>query len=46
MGPVDNISQHVGLINHHPVGTGRLGPDGRIGRLSVIKNQRGIGYGR
>ena len=42
----DNISQHVGLINHHPVGTGRLGPDGRIGRLSVIKNQRGLGFGR
>ena len=42
----DNISQHVGLINHHPVGTGRLGPHGRIGRLSVIKNQRGLGFGR
>ena len=33
-------------MNHQPVGTGRLGPDGRIGRLSVIKNQRGLGYGR
>ena len=42
----DCISQHVGLVNHQPVGTGRLGPDGRIGRLSVIKNQRGLGYGR
>ena len=42
----DDISQHVGLMNHKPVGTGRLGPDGRIGRLSVIKNQRGIGHGR
>ena len=33
-------------MNHQPVGTGRLGPDGRIGRLSIIKNQRGLGYGK
>ena len=42
----DSISQHVALMTRQPVGTGRLGPDGRIGRLSVVKNQRGLGYGK
>ena len=43
---LDEISQHVGLMSRYPVGTGRLCPDGRIGRLSVIKSQRGKGHGR
>lgn len=29
-----------------PVGTGRLGPDGRIGRLAVLADRRGRGIGR
>ena len=43
---LDEISRHVCLISSFPIGTGRLCPDGRIGRLSVIKNYRGNGCGK
>ena len=43
---LDEICQHVGLTRNFPIGTGRLCPDGRIGRLSVIKTHRRKGHVR
>lgn len=44
----DIISTHVLAFNAdgQPVGTVRLLPDGRIGRMAVLKEWRGIGIGR
>lgn len=43
----DAISVHVLAINTagQPVGTARLLPDGRIGRMAVLKEWRRQGYG-
>jgi len=43
----DPMSVHVvALINLVPVATGRLAPDGKIGRMAVLKNFRIKGIGR
>ncbi|MBE7386216.1 MAG: GNAT family N-acetyltransferase [Leptolyngbya sp. SIO1E4] len=43
----DPVSQHVlALFEGHAVGTGRLTPDGRIGRVAVAKHLRNQGIGR
>jgi len=43
----DIISTHFLVFNNHgeAVGTGRLLPDGHIGRMAVLKEWRGKGYG-
>ncbi len=43
----DPISTHVLAISPdgNPVGTARLLPDGRVGRMAVLKNRRGEGIG-
>ncbi len=43
----DAISTHVLARNFDglPVGTARLLPDGHIGRMAVLKEWRGNGYG-
>lgn len=42
----DPISQHLLLFaKDQPVATGRLTPDGHIGRLAVLKSCRNRGYG-
>jgi len=43
----DAISMHVLAFNSDgkPVGTARLLPDGHIGRMAVLKEWRGKGYG-
>jgi predicted GNAT family N-acyltransferase len=44
---MDAKSLHaVAFENHFPVGTGRLLPDGHIGRMAVLKDWRGRGIGR
>lgn len=43
----DAVCQHVlALAGDEPVGTGRLLPDGHIGRMAVRKTWRGRGVGR
>ena len=43
----DAASQHVlALVDNVPVGSGRLLPDGHIGRMAVLKPWRGQGVGR
>jgi predicted GNAT family N-acyltransferase/diadenosine tetraphosphate (Ap4A) HIT family hydrolase len=43
----DSISRHVVIAeNQAGLGTGRLAPDGRIGRVAVEKNHRNKGLGR
>lgn len=43
----DERSRHVlALRNGEPVGTGRLLPDGHIGRVAVLKECRGTGVGQ
>ncbi len=43
----DAVSQHVlALADGVAIGTGRLLPDGHIGRMAVIKSWRGRGVGR
>ena len=44
---LDSSSQHVIALtsNGHAIGTGRLLPDGRIGRMAVLKSWRGRGVG-
>ena len=43
----DAVSQHLLALAHGvPVGTGRLLPDGHIGRMAVLKPWRGQGVGR
>jgi predicted GNAT family N-acyltransferase len=32
-------------LNGHPIGTGRLRPDGRVGRMAVLREHRGQGVG-
>ena len=43
----DSISTHFLVFNNHgeAVGTARLLPDGYIGRMAVLKEWRGKGYG-
>lgn len=42
----DPVSVHVlATLNRDPVGTGRLNPAGKIGRIAVIPGQRGRGAG-
>lgn len=43
----DSICHHVLVTDadNKPVGTGRIGPDGRIGRMAVLKEYRGQGVG-
>jgi len=44
----DEVSTHAIAYNEEgqPVATGRLLPDGHIGRMAVIKSLRGCGLGR
>ena len=43
----DPKSRHVLLsIDGQPVGTGRLLPDGHIGRVAILKEFRGLGLGQ
>jgi len=43
----DPMSVHVmAIMNFVPVATGRLVPDGKIGRMAVLKNLRKKGIGR
>jgi predicted GNAT family N-acyltransferase len=43
----DAISLHAVAYDEHgaPVGTGRLLPDGHIGRMAVLRSMRGTGIG-
>jgi predicted GNAT family N-acyltransferase len=44
--PEDATSVHVlATLNRDPVGTGRLSPAGKIGRIAVLPAQRGRGIG-
>jgi len=36
----------LAYVDGQPVGTGRLLPDGHIGRMAVLKSQRGKGIGK
>ena len=43
----DAVSLHVlGYYRGEPVATGRLLPDGHIGRVAVLKPYRGLGFGK
>jgi len=43
---MDAVSLHVvAYVNGEPVGTGRLLPDGHIGRMAVRRRARGAGIG-
>ncbi|NJN47367.1 MAG: GNAT family N-acetyltransferase [Candidatus Competibacteraceae bacterium] len=44
----DPVSQHVLALDQRdrPIGTGRLLPDGHIGRLAVLQSWRGFGIGK
>ena len=43
----DAVCRHVlALADGIPIGTGRLLPDGHIGRMAVLKSWRGRGVGR
>ncbi len=43
----DAVCQHVlALAGSLPIGTGRLLPDGQVGRMAVLKDWRGRGVGR
>jgi len=42
----DPVSVHVlAFVNAKPVATGRISPDGKIGRMAVLKNFRKKGIG-
>jgi predicted GNAT family N-acyltransferase len=42
----DNVSVHaLARLNREPVGTGRLNPAGKIGRIAVVARLRGRGIG-
>ncbi len=43
----DRLCHHVLVTDAHnkPIGTGRIGSDGRIGRMAVLKAYRGQGIG-
>lgn len=45
--PLDRQCRHVIARDRHgaPIGTGRLTPDGRIGRMAVLREWRGAGVG-
>ncbi len=45
---IDRDCHHVvARDNHHnPIGTARLSPDGKIGRMAVLQNWRGKGVGK
>lgn len=43
----DPISSHVvAFLSHHPIATGRITPDGKIGRMAVLKPFRKNGIGK
>lgn len=43
---MDDVCLHaVAFLNEEPVGTGRLLPDGHVGRMAVLKQWRGRGIG-
>jgi predicted GNAT family N-acyltransferase len=43
----DAVSSHViAVLEGVDVGTGRLAPDGHLGRVAVLKDHRGRGVGR
>lgn len=44
---LDAVCEHVLAIDNanRPIGTGRLSPDGHIGRMAVLRSYRGIGVG-
>lgn len=43
----DAVSRHaLAYVHHHAVATGRLLPDGHIGRLAVLPEWRGQGLGQ
>ena len=43
----DPLAVHVvAFINSQPVATGRIAPDGKIGRMAVLKNFRKKGIGQ
>lgn len=44
---MDSVSHHVlAIIDKQAVGTGRITPDGKIGRMAVLKNFRRNGIGQ
>lgn len=47
MDDLDAVCQHVLVYdsNHNPVGTGRIDPKGKIGRMAVLPSYRGKGIG-
>jgi len=44
----DEISQHILALDNsgNPIGTGRIKPDGQIGRMAVLKDWRNKGVGK
>ena len=44
----DEIAQHILALdnNNKPIGTGRIKPDGQIGRMAVLKDWRNKGIGK
>ena len=44
---LDPVCHHVLITDagNQPIATGRVGPDGRIGRMAVLKEYRGQGIG-
>ena len=44
---LDAVCEHVMAIDNanRPIGTGRLSPDGHIGRMAVLRSYRGMGVG-
>lgn len=45
-GKDDNCSHAIAVSDDgKPVGTGRIAPDGKIGRMAVLKSHRGQGIG-
>jgi len=45
---IDPVARHVLVVtkNRDPIGTGRLEPTGKIGRVAVLPQYRGTGIGR
>lgn len=48
MDELDRQCQHVLAYDqhHHPIGTGRLDPKGKVGRMAVLPHCRRMGVGR
>jgi predicted GNAT family N-acyltransferase len=44
---IDPLARHVIVVtkNRDPIGTGRLEPTGKIGRVAVLRQHRGTGIG-